>query len=124
MRKRFHVRLSDSVLDDEDFPISAIYIRHSCNGEFITDMQAVRPGAYSLPPMINWDLPRLFEWLKYDSTGTHPEEYHEIGLFLNNNFYPCDWTFNLETIDKKWMVCETCKATTAHDRDGRCTRCA
>lgn len=123
MRKRFHVRISDNVLDEADWPIMAIHIRHNYN--LITYVEEVKKGCYAFPNMIGWDLRKLFEWLKYDSTGHHPETYHDIGLYIANEkkFYKCDYTFNIDTVDGRWMACPVCDKTTHHNGDDECIPC-
>lgn len=121
MRKRFHIRISDNVLEPEDWPIAVIYIRGHLNTIASIDT-SVKSGCYSFPSMLGWNLTQLFNWLKYDATGQHPETYHEIGLYdyKEKKFYPCGYNMKIETIDSNWCICSKCNETTIHDNNDLC----
>ncbi len=73
----YRIRISDNVLDEEDWPIREILIRDGV----IVNVLDVHHGVYSwgeTTPTIGWDLERLCEWLDFDPTGSHPENWHEI----------------------------------------------
>jgi len=80
------VRISDNVLDDEDWTVYelefAVVKGRSSTGAPITrtmvvNQRLVNQGVYG-DDIVGRDLERLALWLSYDSTGSHPEQYHEI----------------------------------------------
>jgi len=72
--KELYVRLSDNVLELEDWPVAKLTIQ----GNSVKKMEVVCKGAYDLPNMVGWTLADVAEWSRYDSTGYHPEEYHDV----------------------------------------------
>lgn len=85
MKSIIHARIADSVLQDDNWG----YIELTVVDGLITGVREVEPGCYGWDygPAAGWDLEQLLKWVKYDSTGTHPEEYHELrvpgGSFLS-----------------------------------------
>jgi hypothetical protein len=72
----FAVRMSDNVLDPGDWPISIIKIDSGC----VIEQVNVIEKTYSMPDMKGWTLKDLYNWLMIDTTGSHPEEYHDIAV--------------------------------------------
>lgn len=126
MRKRFHLRISNNVYREEDFPIIAIYIRGN-NPPSINNWSIVKLGIYEFPNMVNWTLQQLFDWLNKSSPDNQlNQEYHEIGLYdhVEEKFYPADGTFNIQTIHSRWAICKTCNRVTIYNTGyDECIQC-
>ncbi len=73
-----HLRISDNVLKDEDWG----YVEATIVNGRITALREVEQGCYGwgYAPTVSWKLGRLLAWLDHDSTGSHPEQYHEIRI--------------------------------------------
>jgi CO dehydrogenase/acetyl-CoA synthase alpha subunit len=71
----YHVRISDNVLDPEDWGHNTIRIH---NGKVVVSRTNVDVGAYDIPDMYGWDVEKIQEWLSHDSTGSYIETYQEI----------------------------------------------
>ena len=67
--------INDNILSDKYFPI--ISLRFNSRGKVSAQLN-IRYGAYTFPDMIGWDLSEIQDWLNFDSTGKHPEIYHEV----------------------------------------------
>lgn len=67
-------RVSDNVLDDEDWGIVKLVI---ADGE-VVEKEYVQHGCYENDIYIGMTVEQLVEWTRYDATGTHPEQYHEL----------------------------------------------
>lgn len=80
MRSILYVRLSDNVLEKEDWPIARLMVEAGV----ITARERVHIGAYSWAgqPDVGWSLERLLEWSRRDYTGQHPELCHEVSIAL------------------------------------------
>ena len=81
--KRLKVRIADNVLDDKDWPIRELVFV----GDEVVAALAVYAGVYSfgvnvdgrpLHPGLGWTLEQVAAWSAFDSTGHHPESYHEV----------------------------------------------
>jgi len=68
------VRISDNVLDKEDWPV----IELTLFGGFIVEEKVLNKGIYAFDSFIGWDRVDLLSWLTVDYTGQHPEMSHEI----------------------------------------------
>lgn len=71
------IRMSDNVLEDDDWPVRDILVRAGR----IVSVQDIHHGVYSFSshaPTIGWDMEQLCEWLAHDPTGRHPEQWNEI----------------------------------------------
>lgn len=76
------LRISDNVLDEKDWSVHEITFG---SGNVITKVKELKSGAYGfiddpkpdIYPSVGWTRARLKKWLEYDSTGSHPENYHE-----------------------------------------------
>jgi hypothetical protein len=77
--RSLRIRISDNVLDKEDWPIIEIkfgYLR--CSKELmIVNQSLIEPGVYG-QDFLGWTVDQLAKWLSYDSTRDHPEIYHEV----------------------------------------------
>jgi len=71
-----NVRISDNVLDDEDWAIHELIIQ---NGVVIRQHESMY-GVYDIQNKVGWTAKQLCAWSHYDGTSNHPEEYHEIQL--------------------------------------------
>ena len=68
-------RLSDNVLDEEDWPVH----RLTFEGRICTSQIEEHKGVYNLSTsFIGKSINTLMEWTQHDDTGNHPEMYHEI----------------------------------------------
>jgi len=77
MRKPIlYARLSDNVLDPEDWPIVKLVIE----GHEVVATELVNRGCYDMTgmPAVGWTTQQIMKWTDYDSTGSHPENYHMI----------------------------------------------
>jgi len=70
------IRISDNVLEKEDWPVNLLIIRDG----LVVKEEEICPGAYRFEYMEGWTTHELCLWSQYDSTGSHPENYHEIHL--------------------------------------------
>jgi len=70
------IRISDNVLDDEDWSSDLIVFR---TGIVVAQTQ-YNDGCYRMPNMVGWDTMKFAEWLAEDYTGQHPENYHEYRI--------------------------------------------
>lgn len=67
-------RISDNVLDAEDWPIAKLVI---ADGE-VTAQAQYKPGVYGFESFVGWTVEQLAAWSRFDGTGTHPEQYNEL----------------------------------------------
>ena len=67
-------RISDNVLDEEDWGIDGLTIRDGV----VTEQLHLTKGAYTMEDMVGWTTQQLMEWTQYDPTGNYPEQYYEI----------------------------------------------
>ena len=72
------VKISDNVLESKEWGQDALVLRYGV----VTRQMTLTKGTYSIPNMVGWTREQLTEWLEYDGTGNHPEEYHEIEICL------------------------------------------
>ena len=72
-------RISDNVLDDEDWGIQRITLRNGV----VVEQQSVMEGCYEMPSMLGWNTTMLARWAAQDYTGSHPENYYELRLVKN-----------------------------------------
>lgn len=74
---QLRIRISDSVLEPEDWPVMRLSIGPDLK---IQDRTQERLGAYDFlgTPNIGQGLEDLSLWLRHDATGQHPETFHEI----------------------------------------------
>lgn len=68
------VRVSDDVLDHEDWPVHVINIKQG----IVVDQRIVQDGVYSIPAMIAWPEAKIQVWTQEDNTGSHPCIEHDI----------------------------------------------
>ncbi|RLF84616.1 hypothetical protein DRN34_05435 [Thermococci archaeon] len=68
------VRISDNVLSDEDWPV----IKFTFTGGKITGQEVMKDGVYAVEDLVGLDRVDFLGWLTEDTTGQHPEIYHEI----------------------------------------------
>jgi hypothetical protein len=80
------VRLSDNVLEDDDWPVRRIEIQE----KVIVGVEDIQQGVYGTGhmPDVGWGLSQLVGWLSYDGTGQHPENYHEIKAQTDEKYEP------------------------------------
>lgn len=74
-----HARISDNVLDDEDWPIRRLVL--DVKRRQIIDHEDVHRGAYRFEeydPQKGMSFDSLFDWTRRDPTGEHPELYPEL----------------------------------------------
>lgn len=79
------VRISDNVLDEDDWPVRRIEIQ----GEVIVSVEDIHQGVYAMDEMPDkgWDLDRLITWSSYDGTGTHPENFYEVKAQTDDRYH-------------------------------------
>lgn len=85
---RFWLRIADNVLADEDYGFFEV----TTKGGVVTHL-VEHNSLYSTPELVGKTLEDVLEWLKYDGTGRHPEEYHEV--FLEGG-----WTSRVKGIEE------------------------
>lgn len=78
MKSIVHLRISDNVLEEDDWPV----VEATLTDGRITELKEIKSGVYSwgVAPTIGWLIKPLLTWLRYDPTGSHPETYHEIRI--------------------------------------------
>lgn len=86
MAKKVKVRISDNVLDDEDWPVYELEIEPHKGELVVMAQRVVNLGAYG-QDFTGFNLKRLSNWLCWDPTGQHPEVWHEIWTPTHGN--PC-----------------------------------
>lgn len=74
-------RISDNVLDEEDWTPFEIEIKDGVVVRVDND------DPYYLS-MVGWTTTELAKWTQYDSTGQHPEAYHELSVIDNYDMCP------------------------------------
>lgn len=70
------LRISCNVLDEHHWPIRACDLTL----DRVTAVRDIREGCYGFDPFgptVGWTLDQLRDWLAYDPTGSHPEQWHE-----------------------------------------------
>lgn len=72
--KIMFARVSDNVLDDEDWGIVKLVITDGV----VTAQAQWKPGCYSFESFVGWTTEQLAAWSRFDGTGTHPEQYCEL----------------------------------------------
>lgn len=76
-----YVRISDSVLDDKDWTICRLTLVDNV----VTAKETIQKGVYRLDsPDVGTSLRDVVAWTHFDSTGSHPETYHEA--FINGKW--------------------------------------
>lgn len=73
-------RISDNVLDDKHWGLACLVLEKGC----IDGIYPVQDGTYGdCTDQFAWGMLRMdiAEWTRFDSTGQHPEEYHEITIY-------------------------------------------
>lgn len=97
MKSVFHLRISDNVLQDEDWPI----VEATMVNSRIIELKEINPGAYGWDVVsIGMRIDTLLKWLKYDPTGVHPEHYCQIRLLPDGK-----WE-NVYTMEKLKVLLE------------------
>jgi hypothetical protein len=71
----YKVRISDNVLDPEDWGSNTILIHNGVVAVSVTNMDE---GVYQIPDMYGWTVDEIKKWLSYDATGSPEEQYNEI----------------------------------------------
>jgi hypothetical protein len=74
-----YARISDNVLDPEDWPVRRLLIE----GEKIVDhsempMTGLPLCSFENGPQAGWTLEQLLAWSSVDNTGTYPEVCHDL----------------------------------------------
>lgn len=71
-----YFRISDNVLEAIDWSI----IKCGISNGIITEYEVYADGVYaaSYMPRKGWNIEQIMNWLNYDSTGFHPQTYHEL----------------------------------------------
>jgi hypothetical protein len=69
------IRVSDDVLDNEDWTVDYLLMR---NGS-VKEQVRVNFGVYNIPDMKGWTCGELSNWSRFENTGSHPQEFHDIG---------------------------------------------
>lgn len=71
-------RVSDNVLDDDDYTV----VRLTIEGGVVVKREEVVDGVYDLNRVsalsVGATVAQIEAWTRYDSTGHHPETYHEV----------------------------------------------
>lgn len=69
-----HVRVSDDVLDVKDWTVDYLLME---NGS-VKEQVRVHYGIYNIPDMRGWTCGELSNWSRFENTGSHPQEFHDI----------------------------------------------
>jgi len=78
------VRISDNVLEDKDYGVRVLEILRGV----VVNFEDVKQGVYhnDFLPTIGWTIEQIEKWSQHDSTGSHPENYHEVMAWDWNSF--------------------------------------
>lgn len=76
MKSVVELRISDSVLEDDDWPI---VIATVVDGRIVA-LEEVVPGVYTIGFSIGTRFEELLRWLQHNPTGDAVEQYNEIRL--------------------------------------------
>lgn len=68
------VRISDNMLDYDDYPISIITLKHGV----VTKQRDIIRETYSIPNMLKWEKLDLLRWAKEDEPGRAVETYYDL----------------------------------------------
>jgi len=73
------IRISDNVLEARDWPIRELTFDAAGSVAAIRD---VHKGVYAWQygPQVGWSISMVSGWSRYDTTGDHPEVYHEVQI--------------------------------------------
>lgn len=75
---RIRVRIADNVLPNKHHTEYELKFEEDTKGALrVVAQRIVNPGVYG-EFMVGWSMVRLQKWQSYDSTGDHPEVYHEV----------------------------------------------
>jgi hypothetical protein len=72
--KIMFARISDNVLEEKHWGVMRLVI----GGGIVAAQEPVSRGVYALGGFVGWSVASLATWTRYDATGTHPEQYHEL----------------------------------------------
>lgn len=77
--RTIQVRISDSVLDEKDWPVWELIFLYNkvAEKELVCAQRIIHLGAYG-QDFTGWDIKRLAKWSFWDSTGSHPENNHRV----------------------------------------------
>lgn len=85
-------RISDNVLDDEDFPIRKLTINQAGTVLAIEDIFVPENSKMEGMPEVGWSIEDLQRWASHDSTGEHPEVCKEFntptGTYYSGTYRP------------------------------------
>lgn len=99
MKSVIHLRISDNVLKDEDWPI----VEATMVNSHIVELKEIQRGAYVWrnSVFIGMRIDTLLKWLKHaEPTDAHPEYYCQIRLLPNGK-----WE-NVYTMEKLKVLLE------------------
>lgn len=90
------LRISDSVLDEKEWSVFHLMLLDGV----VTSRAVVWPGAYSPYgiPDVGATLADIEAWSRYDGTGTHPEQYHEVRVVTPGD----QWLSMLQPGELEW----------------------
>ena len=85
-------RISDNVLDDEDWPLRKLTINQTGTVLAIEDIFVPENSKMDGMPEVGWSIEDLQRWASHDSTGEHPEvckEYNTpTGTYYSGTYRP------------------------------------
>jgi hypothetical protein len=67
-------RISDNVLNEKDWGVDWLELEDGV----VVLQKTVSRGCYRLPDLYGMTAEELVEWSRFDATGQHPEQYHEL----------------------------------------------
>ncbi len=67
-------RVSDNVLEDTDWGVYKLLLKDGV----VVEQSTINKGVYVIDPFVGMATTQLALWSSYDSTGRHPENYHEL----------------------------------------------
>lgn len=73
------VRISDNILDEEDWPVHVLKFRE---GGICTQQTVENKGAYAMNNFVDKDLNELVEWSNCDLTGSYGELSHDLCVLI------------------------------------------
>ena len=68
------VRISDDVLEEEDWGIDRIIIRDG----IVRAQESLCKGVYEIDNMVGWTTKEVCEWTSYNEPASHPQNFYEL----------------------------------------------
>ncbi len=76
VQRTMFARVSDNVLEKADWPVVQLAVLDGV----VVAVETLHEGVHSIDsmPRVGWTTDMMVDWINHDSTGSHPETYHEF----------------------------------------------